>query len=60
LSAGYTYSHTARPGAEYLEDDSDTQQISDFNPEMLTDEGLNTLCGVVMLLTFILKIRAAD
>ena len=36
---GYTYSHTALPWAEYFEDDEDTEHDTDFDPDMLTDEG---------------------
>jgi hypothetical protein len=39
LPAGYTYSHTALPCAEYFEDDEDTEHDTDFDPDMLTDEG---------------------
>jgi len=39
LPAGYTYSHTALPWAEYFEDDEDTEHDTDFDPDMLTDEG---------------------
>jgi hypothetical protein len=60
LPAGYTYSHTALPGAKYFHDDEDTEHNTDFDPDMLTDEGWYTLCGVVMQLKLILKTRAAD
>jgi hypothetical protein len=39
LLAGYTYSHTALPCAELFNDDEDTEHDTDFNPDMLTDEG---------------------
>jgi len=39
LPAGYTYSHTALPCAEYFDDDEDTEHDTDFDPDMLTDEG---------------------
>jgi len=39
LPAGYTYSHTALPWAEYFNDDEDTEHDTDFDPDMLTDEG---------------------
>jgi len=39
LPAGYMYSHTALPWAEYFEDDEDTKHDTDFDPDMLTDEG---------------------
>jgi len=39
LPAGYTYSHTAPPCAESFDDDEDTQHDTDFDPDMLTDEG---------------------
>jgi len=39
LPARYTYSHTALPWAEYFEDDEDTKHNTDFDPDMLTDEG---------------------
>jgi len=39
LPAGYMYSHTALPCAEYFEDDEDTEYDTDFDPDMLTDEG---------------------
>ena len=37
--AGYTYSHTALPCAEFFEDDEDTEHDTDFHPDMLTDDG---------------------
>jgi len=39
LLAGYTYSDTALPCAEYFEDDEDTEHDTNFDPDMLTDEG---------------------
>jgi hypothetical protein len=39
MLAGYTYSHTALPFAEFFEDDEDTEHDTDFDPDMLTDEG---------------------
>jgi hypothetical protein len=33
------YSHTALPSAEFFEDDEDTEHDTDFDPDMLTDEG---------------------
>jgi hypothetical protein len=39
LPAGYTYSHTALPWAEIFEDDEDTEHDTDFDPDMLTDDG---------------------
>jgi len=39
LPAGYTYSHKALPWAEDFEDDEDTEHNTDFDPDMLTDEG---------------------
>jgi len=38
LLAGYTYSHTALPREEFF-DDEDTEHDTDFDPDMLTDEG---------------------
>jgi len=60
LPAGYTYSHTAHPWAEFSEDDQDTKHDTDFDPDMLTDDGYYTTCCVVMRLTFILKTKAAN
>jgi hypothetical protein len=31
--------HTALPSAESFNDDEDTQHDTDFDPDMLTDEG---------------------
>jgi len=39
LLAGYTYSHTALPCAEFFNHDENTQHDTDFDPDMLTDEG---------------------
>ena len=39
LPAGYMYLHTALPWPEYFEDDEDTEHDTDFDPDMLTDEG---------------------
>jgi len=39
LPAGYMYSHTALPCVEFLEDDEDTEHNTDFDPDMLTDDG---------------------
>jgi len=39
LPAGYTYSHTALPCAEFVENDEDTEHDTDFDPDMLTDDG---------------------
>jgi len=39
LLAGYKYLHTALPCAEYFEDDEDTKHDTDFDPDILTDEG---------------------
>ena len=39
LPAGYMYSHTAPPCAEFSEDDEDTEHDTNFDPDMLTDEG---------------------
>jgi len=38
LPAGYTYSHTALPCVEFFNDEY-TKQDTDFDPDMLTDEG---------------------
>jgi len=64
--AGYVYSHTSHTCAEFLKVDAyaqDSQYDADFNPDMLTDEGISTgqyaICQVVMQLTSILKMRAA-
>jgi hypothetical protein len=39
LLAGYTYSRTALPSAEFFKDDEDTEHDTDFDPDMLTDDG---------------------
>jgi len=39
LPAGYTYSHTARPCAELFEDNEDPEHDTDFDPDMLSNEG---------------------
>jgi len=39
LLAGYTYSHTALPCAEFFDDDEYTEHDTDFAPDMLTDDG---------------------
>ena len=39
LPAGYMYSHTALLSAEFSEDDEDTKHDTNFDPDMLTDEG---------------------
>jgi len=39
LPAGYKYSHTALPCVEFFDDDEDTQHNTDFDPDMLTNEG---------------------
>jgi hypothetical protein len=33
------YSHTALPCAEFVADDEDTEHDTDFDPDMLTDDG---------------------
>jgi len=38
LPAGYMYSHIALPCAEFF-DDEETEHDTDFDPDMLTDEG---------------------
>jgi hypothetical protein len=60
LLAEYTCAHNALPCAVFFEDDEDLEHNIDFDPDMLSDEGWYTLCGVVMQQTFILKTRAAD
>jgi hypothetical protein len=54
------YSPTALPCAEFFEDDEDPKHDTDFDPDMLTDDGWYTICCVVMRLTFNLKTKAAD
>jgi len=39
LPARCMYSHTALPCAEFFEDDEDTKHDTDFDPDMLTDDG---------------------
>jgi hypothetical protein len=39
MPAGYTYSHTARFCAECFDYDEETEHDTDFDPDMLTDEG---------------------
>jgi len=39
LQAGYTYSHAALPCVEFSDDDADTQHDTNFDPDMLTDDG---------------------
>jgi hypothetical protein len=39
LPAGYTYSHTPLAWVESFEDDEDTEHDTDFDPDMLTDDG---------------------
>jgi len=65
LPAGYMYSHASPPSAEFCTLDEcaqDSQQDTDFDPDMLTDEGTSTslyiICCVVIQLTSILKTRA--
>ena len=60
LPAGYTYSHTGLASAEFFKADEDTEHDTDFDPDMLTEGGWNTICCVVMQLTFILKIKVAN
>jgi len=38
LPAGYTHSHTALPWVEFFDDEA-TEHDTDFDPDMLTDEG---------------------
>jgi hypothetical protein len=37
--AEYTYLHTALPCGEFFDDDKDTEHDTNFDPDMLTDEG---------------------
>jgi hypothetical protein len=53
-------SHTALPCSDLFDNNEDTEHNADFDPDMLTDEGWYTLCGVVMQLTFNLKTTSAD
>jgi hypothetical protein len=39
LPAGYTNSHKALPSAEFFEDDEDTEHHTDFDLDMLADDG---------------------
>jgi hypothetical protein len=39
LPAGYMYSHTACPSAEFSEPDKNNEHDTDFDPDRLTDEG---------------------
>jgi len=39
LPAGYTYSHTALPFTKYFQDDEDIEHDTNFDPDMLTDDG---------------------
>jgi hypothetical protein len=39
LLAGYPYPHTALPRVEFFQDDEHTKHDTDFDPDMLTDEG---------------------
>jgi hypothetical protein len=39
LLAGYTYSRTAHPCGEFFDDDKDIEHDTDFDPDMLTNEG---------------------
>jgi len=39
LPARYPYSYTAPPSAEFFEDDEDIEHDTNFDPDMLTDEG---------------------
>jgi hypothetical protein len=58
--AAYTYLHTAFPWWDFFADGEDTQHETDFDPDMLTDDGQYTICFVVMRVTFILKTKAVD
>jgi hypothetical protein len=42
LAARYTYSHTALSSAEFFGHDEDSQHDTNFDPDMLTDEGTYT------------------
>jgi hypothetical protein len=46
--------------AELFNNDEDTPHNTDFDPNMLTEEGYYTICCVIMHPAFILKSRAAD
>jgi hypothetical protein len=39
MLAVYKNSHTALPSANFLDDDGETEHDTDFDPDMLTDEG---------------------
>jgi hypothetical protein len=39
LLAGYKYSRTALPCAEFFKDDKNTEHDTNFDPDMLTDDG---------------------
>jgi len=39
LPAGYRFSHTALTCMEFIEDDEDTEHNTNFDPDMLTDDG---------------------
>ena len=39
LPVGYTYSPTSHPCADFFEDDEDTEHDTDFDPDMLSDDG---------------------
>jgi hypothetical protein len=39
LLARYMYVYTALARAEFFDDDEDTQHDTNFDPDMLTDEG---------------------
>jgi hypothetical protein len=36
--ARYVYLHTAFPGAEFFQDDEDTEHDTDFDPDMMSDD----------------------
>ena len=66
LPPGYLYFHTPLPSAQLLNIDAyalDSQPDTDYNLDMLTDEGtsngLYTHHGMIMQLTFILQRRVA-
>jgi hypothetical protein len=42
LLAGYTSTHSALPSVEFFDDDEDTWHNTDFDPNMVTDEGTYT------------------
>jgi hypothetical protein len=39
LPHGYAYPHTALRSAKFFKDDEDTEHDTDFDPDMLTDDG---------------------